>query len=189
MSSAAISRFPVPRLDELPGDIRATIEAVAEKLGFVPNVFLGLAHRPAEFRAFVAYHDALMDKDDGLSKAEREMIVVATSATNQCLYCVISHGAILRIRTKNPLIADQLAINPYKADLTDRERAIVMFALLVANDSASVTDDDLDDLREAGLSDEEIWDIGSIASFFAMSNRLANFSGMNPNSEFYAMAR
>lgn len=189
MSNPAISRFPVPQLDELPEDIRATIEAVAAKIGFVPNVFIGLAHRPAEFRAFVAYHDALMDKSDGLSKAEREMIVVATSATNQCLYCVISHGAILRIRTKNPLIADQLAVNPYKADLTDRERAIVMFALLVATDSASITDDDLADLREVGFSDEEIWDIGSIASFFAMSNRLANFSGMMPNDEFYAMAR
>lgn len=189
MDTSAISRFPVPQLDELPEDIRATIEAVADKLGFVPNVFLGLAHRPAEFRAFVAYHDALMDKSDGLSKAEREMIVVATSATNQCLYCVISHGAILRIRTKNPLIADQLAINPYKADLTDRERAMVNFALLVAGDSASITDDDLTDLSDAGFSNEEIWDIGSIASFFAMSNRLANFSGMRPNDEFYAMAR
>ena len=189
MSNAAISRFPVPRLDELPADIQATIEAVAQKIGFVPNVFIGLAHRPAEFRAFVAYHDALMDKSNGLSKAEREMIVVATSATNQCLYCVISHGAILRIRTKNPLIADQLAVNPYKADLTDRERSIVMFALSVANDSGSITDGDLDDLRKAGFSDEEIWDIGSIASFFAMSNRLANFSGMLPNDEFYAMAR
>ena len=189
MSNAAISRFPVPRLDELPADIQATIEAVAQKIGFVPNVFIGLAHRPAEFRAFVAYHDTLMDKSNGLSKAEREMIVVATSATNQCLYCVISHGAILRIRTKNPLIADQLAVNPYKADLTDRERSIVMFALSVANDSASITDEDLDDLRKAGFSDEEIWDIGSIASFFAMSNRLANFSGMLPNDEFYAMAR
>ena len=189
MSNAAISRFPVPQLDELPDDIRLSIETVAEKVGFVPNVFIGLAHRPAEFRAFVAYHDALMDKSDGLSKAEREMIVVATSATNQCLYCVISHGAILRIRTKNPVIADQLAINPYKADLTDRERAIVMFGLAVANDSASITDEDLADLRAAGFSDEEIWDIGSIASFFAMSNRLANFSGMLPNDEFYAMAR
>lgn len=189
MSNAAMSRFPVPKLDELPDDIRATIEAVAEKIGFVPNVFIGLAHRPVEFRAFVAYHDALMDKSDGLSKAEREMIVVATSATNQCLYCVISHGAILRIRTKNPLIADQLAVNPYKADLTDRERSIVMFALSVANDSASITDADLADLRDAGLTDDEIWDIGAIASFFAMSNRLANFSGMLPNDEFYAMAR
>lgn len=189
MSDSAISRFPVPKLEDLPSDIRATIEAVAEKVGFVPNVFVGLAHRPDEFRAFVAYHDALMDKSDGLSKAEREMIVVATSATNQCLYCVISHGAILRIRTKNPLIADQLAINPFEADLSDRERAIVSFGLLVAGDSASITYEDLDDLRAAGFTDDEIWDIGSIASFFAMSNRLANFSGMRPNPEFYAMAR
>lgn len=189
MSELPISRFPIPALEDLPDDIRATIEEVAEKSGFIPNVFLGLAHRPAEFRAFVAYYDALMDKSDGLSKAEREMIVVSTSSTNSCMYCVVSHGAILRIRSKNPLISDQLAINPNKADLTERERGIVMFGLRVANDSATITEADLDALRESGFTDDEIWDIGSIASFFAMSNRMANFSGMRPNDEFFAMAR
>ena len=184
-----ISRFPVPALDDLPDDIRTMIETVQEKSGFIPNVFLALAHRPDEFRAFFAAHDALMDKSDGLSKAEREMIVVATSAVNGCLYCVIAHGAILRIRAKDPLIADQLATNPFKADLSERERLIVGFALRMVNDSASVTDDDLDDLRNGGLSDDEIWDIGAITAFFAMSNRLANLTSMRPNDEFYAMAR
>ena len=184
-----ISRFPVPELDELPDDIRAMIETVQEKSGFVPNVFLALAHRPAEFRAFFAAHDALMDKSEGLSKAEREMIVVATSALNGCLYCVVAHGAILRIRAKNPLIADQLAINPWKADLTERERYIVEFGLKVAGDSAHVVDDDLDRLRDAGFTDDEIWDIGAIAAFFAMSNRLANLTSMRPNDEFFTMAR
>ena len=184
-----ISRFPVPALDDLPDDIRTMIETVQEKSGFIPNVFLALAHRPAEFRAFFAAHDALMDKSEGLSKAEREMIVVATSAVNGCLYCVIAHGAILRIRAKNPLIADQLAINPFKADLTERERLIVDFALRMVNDSSTVTDDDLDGLRAGGLTDDEIWDIGAITAFFAMSNRLANLTSMRPNDEFYAMAR
>ncbi|MGF1597978.1 MAG: peroxidase-related enzyme [Acidimicrobiales bacterium] len=189
MSERPISRFPVPTLDDLPDDIRGTIEAIQEKSGFVPNVFLALAHRPDEFRAFFAAHDALMDKTEGLSKAEREMIVVATSARNDCLYCVVAHGAILRIRAKNPLIADQLAINPWKADLSDRERAIVEFALHVCEDSASITDDDLDGMRELGFTDDEIWDIGAIAAFFAMSNRLANLTSMRPNDEFYALAR
>ncbi len=189
MSEHRVSRFPVPALDELPDDIRAAIELVQEKSGFVPNVFLALAHRPAEFRAFFAAHDALMDQSDGLSKAEREMIVVATSAVNDCLYCVVAHGAILRIRAKNPLIADQLAVNPWKADLSDRERLIVDFALRMVNDSASVTDADLDVLRQGGLTDDEIWDIGAITAFFAMSNRLANLTSMRPNDEFYAMAR
>lgn len=184
-----ISRFPVPELADLPADIREVIETVQEKSGFVPNVFMALAHRPDEFRAFFAAHDALMDKSDGLSKAEREMIVVATSATNGCLYCVVAHGAILRIRAKNPLISDQLAVNPWKADLSDRERHIVDFALKVAGDSARVSDDDIEDLRAAGFDADEIWDIGAIAAFFAMSNRLANLSAMRPNDEFYAMAR
>ena len=189
MSDHAISRFPVPTLDELPTDIREMIETVHEKSGFIPNVFLALAHRPAEFRAFFAAHDALMDKSDGLSKAEREMIVVATSAVNGCLYCVIAHGAILRIRAKNPLISDQLATNAAKADLSERERHMVNFALQVAQDSAAVSDRDLDAMRTAGFDDEEIWDIGAIAAFFAMSNRLANLAAIRPNDEFYAMGR
>ena len=189
MSERAISRFPVPDLAELPEDIRELIVEVQEKSGFVPNVFLALAHRPAEFRAFFAHHDALMDSNEGLSKAERELIVVATSARNDCLYCVVAHGAILRIRAKNPLLADQVAINPYKADLSDRERHIVEFALRVAEDSASITDSDLDDMRSKGFDDDEIWDIGAITAFFAMSNRLANLSSMRPNDEFFTMAR
>ncbi len=184
-----ISRFPVPDLDELPADIRDAIETVQEKSGFIPNVFLALAHRPDEFRAFFAGHDALMNRTEGLSKAEREMVVVATSAVNECLYCVVAHGAILRIRAKNPLIADQLAINPWKADLSERERHIVEFGLKVATDSASIRDQDLDVMRAAGFSDDEIWDIGAIAAFFAMSNRLANLSSMRPNDEFYTLGR
>lgn len=189
MSEHPISRFPVPTLDEMPDDIRAMVETIQEKSGFVPNVFLALAHRPAEFRAFFAGHDALMDKSEGLSKAEREMIVVATSAVNDCLYCVIAHGAILRIRAKNPLIADQLAINPWKADLSDRERLIIDFALRMVDDSGSLTDADLQALRSGGLTDDEIWDIGGITAFFAMSNRLANLTSMRPNDEFFTMAR
>ncbi len=189
VTDLAISRFPVPALSDMAADIREMIETVHEKSGFIPNVFLALAHRPAEFRAFFAAHDALMDKSEGLSKAEREMIVVATSATNGCLYCVIAHGAILRIRAKNPRISDQLAINPAKADLSERERHIVDFALKVAGDSGSIVDADLDRLRSNGFDDDEIWDIGAIAAFFAMSNRLANLSSMRPNDEFYAMAR
>jgi uncharacterized peroxidase-related enzyme len=189
MSEYPISRFDVPDLDELPDDIRDQIIAVQEKSGFVPNVFLAFARRPAEFRAFFAFHDALMDSDEGLSKAERELIVVATSATNDCMYCVVAHGAILRIRMKNPLIADQVAINPVKADLTERQRHIVDFALKVAGDSASVTDADLTDMRAHGFTDDEIWDIGAITALFALSNRYANFTGMRPNDEFFAMAR
>lgn len=189
MTEHAISRFAVPALGDLPDDIREIIEAVQEKSGFVPNVFLALAHRPAEFRAFFAHHDALMDSSVGLSKAEREMIVVATSAVNDCLYCVIAHGAILRIRSKNPLIADQLAINPWKADLDERQRHIVDFALRMVDDSASVTDAVIDDMRDKGFSDDEIWDIGAITAFFAQSNRLANLTSMRPNDEFYTMAR
>jgi uncharacterized peroxidase-related enzyme len=186
---APVSRFPVPDLEDLPADVRARILAVQEKSGFVPNVFLALAHRPAEFRAFFDYHDALMEKEGGLSKAEREMIVVATSGANRCQYCVVAHGAILRIRAKNPLIADQVAVNHRKADLTHRERAMLDFAMLVALDSGSVGEADFQQLRGAGFSDDEVWDIAAIAAFFAMSNRLANFSSMRPNDEFYLMGR
>lgn len=189
MSDFPISRFDVPDLADLPDDIRDTILAVQERSGFVPNVFLAFARRPAEFRAFFAYHDALMDSNEGLSKAERELIVVATSATNHCLYCVVAHGAILRIRTKNPLISDQVATNPAKADLSERERHIVAFALKVAGDSASVTDADIADMRAKGFTDDEIWDIGAITSLFALSNRMANFAGIRPNDEFHGMAR
>jgi uncharacterized peroxidase-related enzyme len=189
VSDKAISRFHVPELSDLPHDIRGQILAVQEKTGFVPNVFLALARRPDEFRAFFAFHAALMDSDDGLSKAERELIVVATSAVNQCLYCVVAHGAILRIRAKDPLIADQVAVNPAKADLSDRQRAIVDFALRVAADSASITEGDLDAMRARGFSDDEIWDIGAITALFALSNRYANFAGIRPNEEFYGMAR
>ena len=189
MSEHPVSRFDVPDLDELPDDIRETILAVQEKSGFVPNVFLAFARRPAEFRAFFAFHDALMESNEGLSKAERELIVVATSATNNCLYCVVAHGAILRIRAKNPLIADQLATNPAKADLSERERHIVDFALRVADNSAAVSDRDIDAMRGHGFTDDETWDIGAITAFFAMSNRLANLASIRPNDEFYAMAR
>lgn len=189
MSDSDISRFHVPTLDEMPNDIRELIESVSEKSGFVPNVFVALAARPEEFRAFFALHDTLMDKSEGLSKAERELIVVATSAVNECMYCVIAHGAILRIRSKNPLIADQVAINPAKATLSQRERDIVNFALHVATDSATVTDAEIDDMRAKGFTDDEIWDIGAITAFFALSNRLANFAGISPNAEFYAMGR
>ncbi len=189
MSEHAISRFDTPVLDDLPDDIREMILGVQEKSGFVPNVFLAFARRPEEFRAFFAFHAALMESNEGLSKAERELIVVATSARNQCLYCVVAHGAILRIRTKNPMIADQVATNPAKADLTDRERHIVDFALKVALDSAAVTDGDLADMRAKGFTDDEIWDIGAITALFALSNRYANFAGIRPNDEFYGMAR
>lgn len=189
MSEQPISRFPIPALADLPDDIRAQIETVQEKSGFVPNVFIALAHRPDEFRPFMALHDALMDKNDGLSKAERELIVVATSAVNGCLYCVVAHGAILRIRSRRPELADQVAINPWKADLSDRERHMVDFALRMVADSASVSDDDLNEMRSQGFTDDEIWDIGAITAFFAMSNRLANLSAMRPNDEFYTMGR
>ena len=189
MSEHPICNYPLPSLAEMPADVRARIEAVQEKAGFVPNVFMALARRPAEFRAFFDYHDALMLREGGLSKAEREMIVVATSATNGCLYCVIAHGAILRIRAKNPLIADQLATNPFKADLSEREQHIIDFALHVAQDSASIGDADLEHMRSNGFSDDEIWDIGAITAFFAMSNRLANLASIRPNDEFFSMAR
>lgn len=184
-----VSRFPVPALADLPDDIRARIETVQEKAGFVPNVFLTLAFRPDEFRAFMAYHDALMEKRGGLTPAEREMIVVATSSANQCQYCVIAHGAILRVRSKNPLIADQVSANYRKADLTPRERAMLDFAMKVALESHGVDDADFAALTAAGFSQDEIWDIAAIAAFFGMSNRMANVTAMRPNDEFYAMGR
>jgi uncharacterized peroxidase-related enzyme len=184
-----ISRFPVPELNKLPEDIRARILAVQEKSGFVPNVFLALAHRPDEFRAFFAYHDALMEKEGGLTKAEREMIVVATSGANACQYCVVAHGAILRIRAKNPYVADQVAINYRKADITPRQKAMLDFAMKVALDAQSVGDADYIALRAHGFTDNDAWDIGAIAAFFALSNRLANMASMRPNDEFYLLGR
>jgi uncharacterized peroxidase-related enzyme len=183
------ARFPPPDLAELPEDLRARILAVQEKSGFVPNVFLALARRPDEFRAFFAYHDALMEKKGGLSKAEREMVVVATSAVNDCLYCVIAHGAILRIRAKDPFVADRVAVNYRKADLAPRHRAMLDFALKVATRSAEVADEDFAALNAAGFSDEDAWDIAAITAMFAMSNRLANAFGIRPNDEFFAMGR
>ena len=183
-------RYPLAELASLPPDIRDKLMAVQEKAGFVPNVFLKLARRPDEFRAFVAYHDALMLKEGGhLTKGEREMIVVATSGANDCLYCVVAHGAILRIHEKNPLIADQLAVNWRKADLTPRQRAMIGFAMKVALESRAVEDHDFRELHAHGFDDEDAWDIASIAAFFAMSNRLANTVGMMPNAEFYLMGR
>jgi uncharacterized peroxidase-related enzyme len=189
MAHVPISRFPVPALEDVPDDIRARIIQVQEKAGFVPNVFLVLARRPDEFRAFFAYHDALMLKEGGLSKTEREMIVVATSAANNCLYCVVAHGAILRIYEKNPLIADQVAVNHRKADLTPRRRAMLDFAMKVSLRSAEIEDADYAGLREHGFTDEDAWDIAAIAAFFAMSNRLANMASQRPNDEFYLMGR
>jgi uncharacterized peroxidase-related enzyme len=183
------ARFAPPDLADLPEDLRARILAVQEKSGFVPNVFLALARRPDEFRAFFAYHDALMEKKGGLSKAEREMIVVATSAANDCLYCVVAHGAILRVRAKDPLIADRVAVNYRKADLSPRWRAMLDFALKVATRSAEIADEDYAALNAAGFGDEEAWDIAAISAMFAMSNRLANALGIQPNAEFYAMGR
>jgi uncharacterized peroxidase-related enzyme len=184
-----ISRFPVPRLDELPADMRERIEAVAEKTGFVPNVFLALAHRPDEWRAFIAYHDAVMERESGLTAAEKELIVVATSAANDCLYCVVAHGAVARIRTKNRLIADQVAVDWRKADVDDRQRAMLAFAVKLATKPAEVTEDDLEALRDQGLDDDDIWDIGAITSLFALSNRMAHLTAMRPNDEFYLMGR
>jgi uncharacterized peroxidase-related enzyme len=189
MSTAAISRYPVPTLGELPEDIRARILEVQEKAGFVPNVFLTLAHRPAEFRAFFTYHDALMLKEGGLTKAEREMIVVATSGANDCLYCIVAHGAILRVYAKNPLVADQVAVNYREADISPRQKAMLAFALKVALRSAEIGEDDFAALRPHGFSDEDIWDIGAIAAFFALSNRMAGLIAMRPNDEFYLLGR
>ncbi len=189
MTEQPISRFPPPELADLPQDIRERIAAMQEKSGFVPNVFLALARRPDEFRAFFAYHDALMEKLGGLSKAEREMIVVATSGLNQCQYCVVAHGAILRIRAKNPLIADQVEINHRKADLEPRQKAMLDFAVKVAERSHAIDDADYEELKSHGFSDDDAWDIAAIAAMFAMSNRLANAFSIRPNDEFYVMGR
>jgi uncharacterized peroxidase-related enzyme len=189
MTQQTAKRFPTPSIDSLPEDIRTRLLAVQEKSGFIPNVFLTLAYRPDEFRAFFAYHDALMDKDSGLTKAEREMIVVATSSANQCHYCVIAHGAILRIRAKNPQIADQIAINYRKADITPRQKAMLDFAMKVSREAQAISDADFADAAAHGFSDDDIWDIAAISAFFALSNRMANVTAMRPNDEFYMMGR
>ena len=187
--TVSFSRYPVPELRDLEPDMRLMLEEIQEKTGFIPNVFMALAHRPDELRAFVAYHDALMKRDSGLSKAEREMIVIATSAENSCLYCIISHGAILRIYSKHPTLSDQIAANYRKADLTDRQKAMLDFAVKICNRSAEVGEEDFAELHAHGFSDEDIWDIGAITALFALSNRMANLTSMLPNDEFYNMAR
>lgn len=188
--TTAISRYPVPELKDLPDDIRQNILAVQEKAGFVPNVFLALARRPAEFRAFFAYHDALMLKETGnLTKADREMIVVTTSASNDCLYCVVAHGALLRIYSKKPLLADQVATNHRKADITPRQRAMLDFAMKVCHAAGEVGDDDYQALYAHGFDDDDIWDIAAITAFFGLSNRIANAISLRPNDEFFLMGR
>ena len=189
MSDLPISRFPIPDINELPDDLKRRVLAVQEKAGFIPNIFLALAHRPDEFRAFFTYHDALMERESGLSKAEREMIVVATSGLNQCIYCVVAHGAILRIREKNQLIADQVATNYQKADISDRQKAMLDFAVKVSQKSYEVCENDIKALLHQGFSEEDVWDIGSISALFALSNRIANMAGIRPNDEFYTMGR
>lgn len=189
MSTTPISRYPIPDLDTLPGDIHDRILAVQEKAGFIPNVFLALAHRPDEFRAFFAYHDALMEKEGGLTLAEREMIVVATSAANNCEYCVVAHGAVLRIRAKDATIADRVAVNYRKAGLPAREMAMLDFAMKVSQDARNIDEADYQRLYPHGFSDEDIWDIAAIAAFFGLSNRMVNFASMRPNDEFYLMGR
>jgi uncharacterized peroxidase-related enzyme len=184
-----ISRFPVPSLDAVPDDVREKILAVQEKAGFVPNVFLAYAHRPAEFRAFFAYHDALLLRESGLSKGDKEMIIVATSGINHCLYCVVAHGALLRIYEKSPLVADQVAVNHRKADITPRQRAMLDFAVKVTSESHRIDEADFAALREHGFSDDDAWDIAGIAALFGLSNRIANVSAMRPNDEFYLMGR
>src|SRR5947209_8761523 len=189
MTQPIAKRFPTPSIDKLPDDIRTRLLAVQGKSGFIPNVFLTLAYRPDEFRAFFAYHDALMEKDGGLTKAEREMIVVATSSANQCLYCVIAHGAILRIRAKNPQISDQITVNYRKADITPRQRAMLDFAMKVSIEAHDISEADFAALAGHGFSHDDIWDIAAIAAFFALSNRMANVTGMRANDEFYLMGR
>jgi uncharacterized peroxidase-related enzyme len=189
MTDTGVSRFGHVELEDFPDDLRERIAPIAEKSGFVPNVFKALARRPRELRAFLDYHDALMDSDDGLSRAERELVVVATSAANNCTYCIVAHGAILRIRAKDPYLSDKVAGNPYAVELSDRQRAIVDLALQIATASATLTEDDLDAAREASLDDEEIWDIGAITAMFAMSNRLAHLTALQPNPEFHTLGR
>lgn len=189
MSTPPISRYPIPDINTLPSDIQAKILAVQDKAGFIPNVFLALAHRPAEFRAFFDYHDALMEKESGLSIAEREMIVVATSGANNCQYCVVAHGAILRIRAKHTTIADQVAINYRKADLSPRERAMLDFAMKVSLDAQNIDEADYESLYPHGFDDDDIWDIAAITAFFGLSNRMVNFASIRPNDEFYMLGR
>ena len=189
MTDHPISRYPVSEVVDLPEDLRQIVLNIQERTGFVPNVFLALANRPDELRAFLAYHDALMEKESGLSKADREMIVVATSAENNCQYCVVAHGAILRIRAKDPLVADQVAINYRKADITERQTAMLDFAVKMVHESDEVDDSDFEGLRAHGFDHEDIWDIAAVTAFFGMSNRMANFLSMRPNDEFYAMGR
>lgn len=190
MPSQAAPRYPMAELKDLPDDILTAVLAVQEKAGFVPNVFLAFARRPAEWRAFFAYHDALMLKEEGsLTKGDREMIVTVTSAANQCLYCVVAHGALLRIYEKKPLVADQVAVNYRKADITPRQRAMLDFAMKVCDRSHEIDDADFDVLHAHGFDDEDIWDIAAITSFFGLSNRMASFAGMQPNTEFFMMGR
>lgn len=184
-----ISRFPVVDLSRLPADLRVRIEPVAERTGFVPNVFLGMTHRPDELRAFMDFHDALMERDSGLTKAEREMVVVATSAANDCLYCVIAHGAILRIRARDSEIADRIAANWRTAPVTERQRAMLGFAVKLARVPEQIAPGDFDALHEAGFTDDDIWDIGAITALFALSNRIAHLADLQPNPEFFAMGR
>lgn len=184
-----VNRFGIVEIEEMPPDLQERIGEIAEKSGFVPNVFRALARRPAELRAFLDYHDALMNSSNGLSKAERELVVVATSAANRCTYCVVAHGAILRVRSKDPELADLVAGNPYGVELPDRQRAIVDLALLLATDSSTLTESDLDDARAAGLTDDEVWDVGAITALFALSNRMAHLTALRPNSEFFLMGR
>ncbi|MTD59184.1 peroxidase-related enzyme [Amycolatopsis pithecellobii] len=184
-----VSRFPVVELEELPDDLRDRVGAIAEKSGFVPNIFRALGHRPAELRAFLDYHDALMEREGGLTKAERELVVVATSGANHCTYCVVAHGAILRIRAKDPELADRVSSNPWQVELDRRGRAIVELSLALAQNSHLFGEQQLAAAREAGLTEDEIWDIGAIAALFAMSNRLAHFTALQPNPEFFDMGR
>ncbi len=189
MSEHAISRYPVPEVKDLPEDLRELILGVQEKAGFIPNVFLALAHRPDELRAFFNYHDAIMLREGNLSKAEKEMIIVTTSSDNSCLYCVVAHGAILRIYAKDSLIADQLATNHNKADITPRQKAMLDFALKVSNNANAIGEEDFEALKSHGFTEEDIWDIGAITAFFGLSNRMANLTSMRPNDEFFSMGR
>jgi uncharacterized peroxidase-related enzyme len=187
--SEKTSRFPVVEVEDMPADLRARVGAIAEKSGFVPNIFRALGHRPDELRAFLDYHDALMERTEGLTKAERELVVVATSGANHCTYCVVAHGAILRIRSKDPELADRVSSNPWQVELDKRGRAIVDLALALARDSARFGEAELAAARESGLTEDEIWDVGAITALFAMSNRLAHLTALRPNAEFFLMGR
>lgn len=189
MNNKPISRYPIPDINDLPEDLKQKVLDVQEKAGFIPNVFLTLAYRPEECRAFFAYHDALMERKSGLTQADKEMIIVATSNENQCLYCVVAHGAVLRIRAKDPLVADQVATNYKKADITPRQKAMLNFAMKVSNQASDISDQDFENLKEHGFTNDDIWDIASITAFFGLSNRMANFTSMRPNNEFYTMGR